>query len=211
MQPLHTHEATFASCVFLCERVWQKQCGSMQREGAIKCNRDEKEESGCREKNKQWKWNKRRGEWCVCPCVSILFTVLHVWAFIGFSLACVHFHTRMHTSILHVAGHSPIMKQWGSSATIPGVADKTRTYRAVCSLYWDSIRLPNSRACLEWDGGVRALSYGPSGAASLHSVCLILVSQPQGEAYCPTALTDWFHIFIYLFVLLFVFFSLQLH
>lgn len=76
------------------------------------------------------------------------------------------------------------MKQWSDSGSIRGLADKTLMYRALCSLCWDSIRLPNSGACPEWDGGVRALSYGPSGVASLHSVCLILVSQLQGEAHC---------------------------
>lgn len=90
-------------------------------------------------------------------------------------------------------GNGPIMKHWSGSATIPGLADKSLMYRAFCSPCWDSIRLPNSRACLEWDGGVRALSYGPSGAASLHSVCLILVSQLQGEAHCLrlTELSDF--------------------
>lgn len=81
-------------------------------------------------------------------------------------------------------------------------------YGALCSLCWDSIRVPNSRACTEWDGGGGILSYGPSGAASLHSVCLILVSQLQGEAHClwlcPTEITH-FICFVS------VFFSLRLH
>lgn len=116
-------------------------------------------------KNKQWRWNKRRGETGVCYWTP---------------------HMRAHTSILHVggAGNSPIMRHWSDSTAIPGLADKTLTYRTLCYLCWDSIRLPNSRACTEWVGGVRALSYGPSGAASLHSVCLMLVSQLRGEAHC---------------------------
>lgn len=143
---------------------------------------------------------------CVSMCtVSMFFTVLHVWAFISLSLACVHLpHTHARTFILHVAGigNSPIMKHWSGSATIPGLADKSLMYRALCSLCWDSIRLPNSRACLEWDGGVRALSYGPSGAASLHSVCLILVSQLQGEAHClRLRLTEWTHFICFVFCL----------
>lgn len=114
---------------------------------------------------------------CVCPRMFI--TVLHMGALVFLLL--------VHTHILYVAstGNSDIMKHWSGSVTVPGLADKTLMYRALCSLCWDSIRLPNSGACMEWDGGVRALSYGPSGAASFHSVCLMLVSQPQGEAHCP--------------------------
>lgn len=96
------------------------------------------------------------------------------------------------------------MKQWSDSDTVPGLADKTLMYRALCSLCWDSIRLCNSRACPEWDGGVRALSYGPSGAASLHSVCLILVSQLQGVAHCLrlwlTELTHYICFGVFFFV-----------
>lgn len=129
----------------------------------------------------------------VTPYASIFFTVLHT---------CTHTH--IYTVCGWYIGNSPIMKHWSGSATIPGLADKTLMYRALCSPCWDSIRLPNSRACLEWDGGVRALSYGPSGAASLHSVCLILVSQLQGEAHCLrlTELTDF---------ICFIFFSFMLY
>ena len=125
------------------------------------------------EENKQWRWNKRM--------VSIIF----IAAFIRLFPACVpSTHACPHIQYVAGIGNSPIIRQWSGAATIAGLADKTLMYRALCSLCWDSIRLPNSRACLQWDGGVRALSYGPSGAASLHSVCLILVSQPQGEAHC---------------------------
>lgn len=43
---------------------------------------------------------------------------------------------------------------------------------------------------MEWDGRVRALSCGPSGAASLRFVCLIPVSQPREENPPLVALTD---------------------
>lgn len=118
---------------------------------------------------------------CVCVCVSTHVYHCAPHGGISISPACAHTH------ILYVAstGNSDIMKHWSGSVTVPGLADKTLMYRALCSLCRDSIRLPNSGACMEWDGGVRALSYGPSGAASFHSVCLMLVSQPQGEAHCP--------------------------
>lgn len=154
----------------------------------------------------------------VCMCVYVSKHLFHcspcgIHKSLSLSCSCALPHMHAHTSIVHVAGigNNPIMKQWSSSDTIPGLADKSLMYRALCSLCWDSIRLPNSRACLEWDGGVRALSYGPSGAASLHSVCLILVSQPQGEALCLQLwLTDLTCFICFCVVFFFFFFSLQL-
>lgn len=106
---------------------------------------------------------------------------------------CVHckhiFHPTAcasnHKSILYVAavGNSPVMKQRCGSATCPGLADITLMYRAVCSPHRDSIMEPNSGACSGRDGGVRVLSYGPSGVAHKHSVYLILVSRLQEETH----------------------------
>lgn len=46
---------------------------------------------------------------------------------------------------------------------------------------------------MEWDGRVRALSRGSSGAARPRFVCLILVSQRREEIPALMALTDRTH------------------
>lgn len=106
----------------------------------------------------RWNWHE----------YTIWYFALYMWAFVRVSPAC------MHTHLNWLVGNSTIIRQWSGSATIPGPADKTLMYRALCSLCWDSIRLPNSRARLEWGGGVRALSYGPchTGPVGRHASTL---------------------------------------